>query len=103
MNKWVVIAIAVLLVVGTTTALADPLQELDNALRTPKTIVRDAAALNAMVVSIQTDVMGRDDVKPPINIRKVSEPLGRISRKRDSLAGACRHAAVVLKRAYCRR
>lgn len=94
----VMLAVAIPLLLTVSVVCADPLRDLDNALRTIKEPIRDAASVNALVVSLQTDVLGKDDVRPPIDIRRTSEPVNKVSRKRDSVANACRHAAVVLKK-----
>lgn len=82
-------------------AKADPLQLVDDILHTTKQPIRDVAAVTSLVVSFQTDVLGKDDVRTPIDIRQFSEPVNRISHVRNRLANACSNASVTLKKELC--
>lgn len=73
---------------------ADPLQDLDRTLFAIKEPIATAASVCSLAVNIQV-AFGEDNVQSKCNIRKVSEPINKVSRKRDTLAGTSRHIALV--------
>jgi hypothetical protein len=101
----IVFAFAMTLFTIANVATADSIDDFQQSLRTfdtevlreVKQPVRHAASVSALVVSLQTDLLGNDNVQAPFDIREVSQHTGRVSRQRDNLATAARRVDVFLR------
>jgi len=90
-------ALAIILVLASLTPVcnANPLDEIDHALKTIKAPVAHVASVSALVVSLQTDLLGKDDVRAPVDIRKVTGVISPIQHRRDSVKNIIRQIGVV--------
>lgn len=76
-------------------AEVDPLESTDEVLQTIREPIAAAAAVCALVVTLQTDLQGKDDAKSPCNIHEVTGPISDVSNQRDVLAGTARSVALL--------
>ncbi len=90
-------AVFVYIATITIVANADPLEDFDRAIQTINKPFGTAAQTSALIVSIQTNLLGKDNVQAPINIRKFHEPIGELSNQRDDLSNARRDVAQLLE------
>lgn len=74
---------------------ADPLDDIDHALKTIKAPIAQVASVSSLIVSIQTDLLGKDDVRAPVDIRKVTGAISPIQHRRDSVKNIIRQIGVV--------
>lgn len=70
------------------------LKQVDTVLRAVKQPVGHVANANALAVSLQTDLLGEDNVQAPLNIRKATGVISPASNYRDTLAGTTRSIAL---------
>jgi len=67
-----------------------PLTTADNIYQDVNQLFGAAASMSALVVSVQTDILGKDNVRAPLDIRRHHEYISTIQRKRDTLSNLYR-------------
>jgi hypothetical protein len=70
------------------------LKQVDTVLRAVKQPVGHVANANALAVSLQTDLLGEDNVQATANIRKATGVISPFSNYRDTLATTTRSIAL---------
>ena len=90
-----VLAILLIVSVGAARSNAAPLDDIDRALKTIKAPIAHLASVSALVVSVQTDILGKDNVQAPVDIRKATGYISPIQRRRDAIKNISRQIGVV--------
>jgi len=90
----IITALAIMLLL-VNVAEANPLDALDRALKTIKAPIAHVASMSALVVSVQTDLLGKDNVQAPVNVRKVTGYISPVQRRRDAIKNVSRQIGVV--------
>ena len=88
-----ILVIVMFILFGPLVAKADILAEIDYTLKTIKAPIAQVASVSALVVSVQTDILGKDDVKAPIDVRKATGLISPIQHRRDSMKNIMRQIA----------
>jgi hypothetical protein len=70
------------------------LKHVDTVLKAVREPVGHIASSNALAVSLQTDLLGEDNVQAPLDIRKATGVISPVSNYRDTLAGTIRSIAL---------
>ena len=84
-----------MIALGAANAKAGILDDIDRTLKTVKAPIAQVASVSALVVSVQTDILGKDDVKAPVDIRKATGLVSPIQHRRDSVKNIMQQISAV--------